>query len=311
MERKGDSRLHVFYGANHVALDVTFDVLQKCCQGSTIFIPGTNDKQDKLFSDPLVGTIKHITIQENERQRVFEPNTDIEYTFELNGELFKHAQQLRKQKNLPPVDFAMQLVMNLYCNVEQGPVLKIGAKYDVPQQYLSSHVPIVVVEHDVERCVSMTNNHKHTDVNHLMIEHSAFAYAPAAIVKSKVVALESIFPQHQIVTLHNDRFVDVKSEDANPLQDSYGCSRTDLAKIQDTNHVVYATLVFDSDTSLVLALQQAAPRLLLHATTVIVCCNKQRTTNISYIDNTMRTFRFNLRNQFVYRAERVFQVWTL
>lgn len=143
-EKKQPCMFRALYGAKETQLDITFDVLNICCEGSDIIIPGTNEIQDQLFSDPLVGTVKHITIQENDQIIPFEPGIDVHYSCVTNENLFKWAEVLRKCE-IETLSFAVQIVMCLHCEFgPQNAIAQIGMRFGVPD-YLAKNAPITVV----------------------------------------------------------------------------------------------------------------------------------------------------------------------
>ena len=173
METKEDAKFFVFYGTSHKQMDITFDVLLKCCKGKTIHIPGTNQKQDELFSDPYPNVIKTISIQGNENITQFPLSVekDVVYDCELNGDFLRFANLLRKE-NMDPFEFALQIIINCYCQPGCD-VLKIGMKYNIP---ILNHFKLFQIEANQSQCKT----------SHTSNTFGALAYHPVVILNGKV-----------------------------------------------------------------------------------------------------------------------------
>lgn len=326
MEAKGDSVFRVFYGAGGVNIDVTFDALLQCCQSVTLDIPGTNREQDMLFSDPYHGVTKHIMIQENDQTRAFEQDQPVHYVCQLNGEMLRCASILRK-KGMSGEDFAMQIVTSMYAQAH-GCLLKIGARFGVPQKILSeNNIQTTVVEADYNRALLLA-----AVATNVIVRPCALAYQPIVLVGSHLESLDTLQqhtikpPNGQTVMLHDkatpDGFSQVpphleyKSMSSNStlpsiLSSDIGLSRRTVEELeQGQNASVFDTLMFDSLRSFEFLLRDAAPRLLIHAQTVIVGVKiPQHRVFCAYVATQMTGFGFELRQTFAYRNTFELHVW--
>lgn len=58
--------MKIFYGTSHYSIDVTEICFTKLNKNNTIIIPSGDHKRASYFTDPLVGTVKKIIIENNE-----------------------------------------------------------------------------------------------------------------------------------------------------------------------------------------------------------------------------------------------------
>ena len=322
MESKGDPIFHVFYGAGGVKLDVTFDVLLRCCESTAIDIPGANGEQDALFSDPIVGVVKHITIQENDQTRVFEPQQPVHYTCELNGEVLRYANVLRA-KDITGEDFAMQLVTAIYARSE-GCMLKVGARLGVPQLLLeANNIKTTVVEADHSRALQFAR--RLSSQSKVVVRPCALAYQPVLLVGSHLESIDAmqsaLIPQHNAtVMLHSgpgvvSQYEEKQNTMTTPLPSlmatDFGLQRRTLRELEEAqDHVAFDTLVFDSQRAFQFLLSDAAPMLLQHAKTVIVGVKvPHHHTSSNYVRTQMTKFGFQLNKTFAYRNTFEICVW--
>ena len=320
MEAKGDSVFRVYYGSGCVNIDVTFDTLLHCCQSTTIDIPGTNREQDALFSDPLHGVTKHISIQENDQTRAFTAEVPVHYQCLMNGEMLRYANMLRK-KNMSGENFAMQLVTAMYAPSE-GCLLKVGARYGVPQPVLiANHVQATIVEADYNRALMLAAETEFT------VRPLALAYQPIVLVGSHLESLDAlqsaINPQNNnTVVLHDNNSTDVsKTEETKSISSNstlpsimssdVGLQRRTLLELEEAqNNTVFETLVFDSLRAFESLLREAAPMVLRHAKHVIVGSKiPQHRAFTPYVNTQMGRFGFKLHKTFAYRTTFEVNVW--
>lgn len=323
MEAKGDGVFRVFYGTPNVRMDVTFDTLLRCCQGTMIEIPASNGEQDALFSDPLFGVVKQISIQENDQTRVFEPQQLVRYTCQLNGELLRYASLLRPDQD-NGVDFAMQLVTAMYAQSD-GFLLKIGAKFGVPQiVFASNNIRATVLDADYN-CAS-TLGRKLVPRSTVTVRPCALSFQPVILTGSHLESLDAVQsasdPQHNnTVRLHSGPIdvMELEHKSTNTINislpslmggDEIGIQRRTLTDLEDVQKYAFDTFVFDSQRSLDFLLRQAAPMLLCNVKTVIVGIQvpKHRAFG-NYVQTQMDLFGFRMHKTFVYRNSFEIVVW--
>lgn len=319
MEAKGDAVFRVFYGARNVNMDVTFDALLHCCKGTVLDIPGSNADQDQMFSDPMVGVVKHVSIQENDQTRVFEPNQPVRYTCAVNGELLRYA-NLLQDKRMDGSDFAMQLVTSMYAQSD-GFLLKIGTKFGVPEVVVASnHIRATVLEADYNRALLFAGKLKSRSP--VAVRPCALAYLPVILSNNHLESLDAaqtaLHPGHnQTVTLHSgpNSVQQQPTEQTNMLpslfgKDEIGLQRRTIMELEEVQSHPFDTLVFDSQRSLEFLLRQAAPMVLRNALTVIVAVKIPAHAAFgNYVQAQMPRFNFYLHKTFYYRNHLEFVVW--
>ena len=318
MEAKGDAVFRVFYGAGGVNMDVTFDALLHCCKGTLLEVPGSNGDQDQLFSDPIVGVVKRVSIQENDQISLFEANQPIRYTCAVNGELLRFTNLLQTNQK-DGADFAMQLVTSMYAQSD-GFLLKIGTKFGIPEAvFAMNHIRATVLEADYNRALTFAA--KLTPRTHVAVRPCALAYFPVILANNHLESLDAVqtaVQPGQTVRIHSGPNVVQQPQQQNTSdilpsllgKDEIGLQRRTVLELEEAQSHEYDTLVFDSQHSLEFLLRQAAPMVLRNAVTVIVAVKIPGHGAFGgYVQAQMPKFNFYVHKTFYYRNHLQIVIW--
>lgn len=308
MENKGDVPFHVYYGANGVDIDVTFDTLQAFAEGNQLRIPGQNKILDLFFSDPLHGVAKRIRLEDGDERHTFEANVWVHYKCTFNGPLFAIADTLRANEDIRDLDFAMQTVLALSCK-PQTKLLKIGARYGMTFATKEADINLTVLEADYETVMRAASANRSA---RFRMCASAFAYKDVILKGRKLVSLDAC--QQELaptpVMLHSST-LEVKQlpQQHSVLSNELGLKRDTLETLQAKVGFKFDTIAFDGCTSLADVLRDAAPLVLRHVQTLIVCVNLAHREARSYVHNQLTIFKFRNVAMHPYRNTHMFEVW--